>query len=101
MDVVLAGRAPTFRWEFTTASTPTPEPTAVVCVTKNDGTLVGTLDEDVAVDDTTVTVTAEWAIPDDQTGGVYVATVDLSGSVVDADEYTFRVQARNHTDPHS
>lgn len=101
LDEVTAGNVATFTSVFTAASTPSPEPTAVVCVTTNAGTLVGTLvSPDVTVDGVTVTVVASWTIPDTQDGGVYVATIDLSGSFVAADEHTFRVVARRHTDPH-
>lgn len=101
LDEVLAGNTATITTVFTAATTPSPDPTAVVCVSDNTGTLVGTLPTPtVDVDGTTVTVTAEWAIPDTQAGGIYVATIDTSGSFIAADERSFRVIARRHTDPH-
>lgn len=42
----------------------------------------------------TVTVTADWAIPDDQAEGVYTITIDTDGPLVAAVEKTFKVDHR-------
>lgn len=98
---VVAGNTARITSVLTALTAPGGNPTAVVCITKQDGTLIGTLaSPTVTVVGLVVTVIAEWTIPDNQAGGVYIATIDTSGTLVAADEVRFLVAARNHTDPH-
>jgi hypothetical protein len=97
---VLAGNPARVTAVLTALDTPGSPPTAVVCITDRAGTVIETLTESIDVDANVITVTADWDVPDDQTGGIYVATIDTDGSAVCADEIFFLVKARQHIDPH-
>jgi hypothetical protein len=97
LDEVLAGNVATSTAVFTAASTPSPSPTAVVCFVDPYGDEAEVIvAPTITVNGTTVTVVANWTVPDDTLGGLYVAKTRTSGSFVGAAEHLFRVKATRH-----
>jgi hypothetical protein len=106
LDQVTAGNVMTVTAKFGAASSPSPDPTAVVCFTDPYGDEAFTTTSPdvtvgaVVIDGVTyvsgVTVTAEWDVPDDTVGGVYVVTTETAGSFIAADEKLVQVKARRH-----
>jgi uncharacterized protein YfaS (alpha-2-macroglobulin family) len=70
--------------------------TAAVAVTKPDGISTTIVSPTVTynVGNTAATITATWNIPDNAIAGTYTFTIDLSGGLIAAAQYPFRVVAR-------